>query len=667
MVRKLTLLLVIVLVTVQPSNAQQRSVVVVYDDSGSMNEDGSGRWWFANYATQVLGGLLEPTDELALVRMSRAQNIERVDLGDRQAFAQGFRDQSVPAADTPYEAVRTAMSALRGLQGDEKWLVVITDGAFNDTLQVEATEQDVQSFIQETGARTIFLLIGENQSDVAELTQGTAVDVWRREAQAEVLQALGRSDIVTQMQRIAAQITSRAFGAGPTISVSDSAVAVQSLFPLQRLTLFQQTPSPSVLSRLSGAETQEGTLDNWSSVDVRMPPDGMQSVPLYGRITHLSEDQRGEVIEEGRLQLYFEGSVDPSTIEVLPEVAARLDVQVVGPDGRPVPAEQSRLRPCLDEPIEVRATLISTKGDTILAGQSQPGNITTQAIYRGGSEAMQYVAPRGFFSRQIELNDTPFTLSVSASYPGYFNFKSDVLTVDPEECIRRVIDVKTTSPWSSDVLEMSEAEPAEVIPLVNGQPVSPQEFENWSLDATDSPATDYVDIERGDSTWTIRPRHVWGLPQLTQYFRPDSFNVAVTAESGTPREAPRDAELTFRIHSASFWALWGTFIVTLLVLVAALIYLYGLVIKRRFPRGSSMETITEASDGIRHPGESESLPTRWANRWLVPFIPERRNVEGITFEAGYRPSQVIIPASEIHSNMSIGDTPLVREEKQAFE
>ena len=117
----------------------RKVVSVVYDDSGSMDGD---KWAYANYAMQAFCGMLNSEDQLFITYMSHSQQSsnydpKKIDLsaGGIQASVDSIRKHT-DSGSTPYTAVETAYKKLKSVNDSnpntQYWLVVITDGAFDE-------------------------------------------------------------------------------------------------------------------------------------------------------------------------------------------------------------------------------------------------------------------------------------------------------------------------------------------------------------------------------------------------------------------------------------------------------------------------------------------------------------------------------------------------------
>ena len=117
----------------------RKIVSVVYDDSGSMITDDSGKnWAYASYAMQTFCGLLNDEDQLFITYMSdiildpNAKPVE-VDLssGGIQGSINTIRERTENNG-TSYGAINVGFNVLQNVQDSDEntqyWLVVITDG-----------------------------------------------------------------------------------------------------------------------------------------------------------------------------------------------------------------------------------------------------------------------------------------------------------------------------------------------------------------------------------------------------------------------------------------------------------------------------------------------------------------------------------------------------------
>ena len=124
-------------------NVPSRVVNLVYDDSGSMIVDDKGgkvdTWCQAKYAMEVLAAMLSENDTMNVYVMS---DFETGTSNDPRVILKGtdgtktnvkkIHNMVTTAGNTPFNAVRKAEKDLKSVKADEKWLVILTDGEFED-------------------------------------------------------------------------------------------------------------------------------------------------------------------------------------------------------------------------------------------------------------------------------------------------------------------------------------------------------------------------------------------------------------------------------------------------------------------------------------------------------------------------------------------------------
>lgn len=161
-----------------------REINVVYDDSGSMISDIKNTassvvdtWCQAKYSMEVFAAMLGDYDTMNIYVMSDYCRSNKPDsLSDAKsahlslsgsdgsaANVQKVHEMITSAADTPFMAVEKAANDLRFSDADEKWLVVLTDGAF------QGKPSDMDSYFSELegGIKVMFLGMGAEADSIA--------------------------------------------------------------------------------------------------------------------------------------------------------------------------------------------------------------------------------------------------------------------------------------------------------------------------------------------------------------------------------------------------------------------------------------------------------------------------------------------------------------------
>lgn len=154
-----------------------RAIAIVFDNSGSMyngSEEQSKAWCRATYAMEAFATMMNASDKMTIYPM---HDIEVNGVGYSSARplqvtqqnASVIRDIYTPGAwGTPIETISAAYQGLRSESADEKWLIVLTDGAYFHMNNVELSISDTIDELEEIlnvcvdDVNTMFLGIGEN-------------------------------------------------------------------------------------------------------------------------------------------------------------------------------------------------------------------------------------------------------------------------------------------------------------------------------------------------------------------------------------------------------------------------------------------------------------------------------------------------------------------------
>lgn len=650
--RLLLLSFPLLLAGLAPAQAAGRSVALVYDDSGSMRSD--DRWLYANYALETLIALLGRDDELHLVAMSRPERDELLaDNSARSRAIERLKQAKAPAKNTPtpYRAVRTAMAALprTGGEGEERWLVVITDGVFDEdgpAPDPAAREREFVEFISATGAHPIVLLIGEG-------ADRRLAESWRRHGQAEVLQAADSGEIVDRVRDIATLLNSRDSHPADLGEVRRGGEIVLSpRFPLRRLTVLSQGDGRGRrLARVSGVSAEAGELqrEQYELAMVRPPKQGGRS---EGVVTHVAPKGPGGFIPEGRerLRIALDAGAEGADLRIYPEVAARLDVELRdGKGARLIPDARGETPVCIGQKVRIVSRLMADGGRTLTEGQADTSGFEA-AFFLDDAPAgpMPLNAAKTEFTGEFTTRPGTATLSAGASYPGYFHFRSRVFRLAGAECKPKAVSVDVdASGWRGRLPDL-ESGSVRLAPKLDGAPLAPGEFAGWKAELAGATPLRF-DLERDGQAaqWVLRPRLRWGCVCFSPT-GPQPVRITVETDDGRRTEIA----VPLSVADMGWWEKCRGWVLGLLALLALLWYAVGIAKKPRFRPGA---VVFHERGGRR---STWPLPGSWGGRWLVPYLPERRGIGEVVFKAGRSGAQILLAKEAQHERMSVGGLPL---------
>ena len=163
-------------VAVGETRVPSRTINLVYDDSGSMIRQGNAyvdTWCQAKYALEVVAAMLDERDTLNVYYMSDydtgTQSGPRITLrgGGGQASVDRIHSTITSFGNTPFNAVRRAHADLKKARSDERWLVVLTDGAFEDgRMESREVVSYFESVTAGDAARVMMLAMGPEAASI---------------------------------------------------------------------------------------------------------------------------------------------------------------------------------------------------------------------------------------------------------------------------------------------------------------------------------------------------------------------------------------------------------------------------------------------------------------------------------------------------------------------
>lgn len=316
----------------------QKIVSVLYDNSGSMISENKNE--YALYALQMLMALLDSEDVLVITPMNKnASPVSSTSAGIEIDLSRSDRNSEIskaltsstsflsksPSGGTPATAIRVAVKQLedRGLktrdklataaENKEHWLVVVTDGAFNEQLQGYSADQLIESYITDyPSLRTIYLGLGSDSPDLSGSTLGSKLPF-------TPYRAATTDQIVESMQRVANQLSGR-YNLDPKYyTVNGSTVTVD----LNQCEL--SLKNISVIAQNCGVELISAKHDG-KSVNIAAPciikPIGLEDKLKEGYSGVISGNP---YLAGGKLTLEFSAPIEKSKLSILAEPALIID------------------------------------------------------------------------------------------------------------------------------------------------------------------------------------------------------------------------------------------------------------------------------------------------------------------------------------------------------
>ncbi|MDA2463334.1 vWA domain-containing protein [Bacillus cereus group sp. MYBK65-1] len=612
--------------------AKERVVSLVYDDSGSMRNN--DRWKYANYALQSLVALLDEKDKFSYVPMSKPNEPLNISLtkDKRQTEIEGIGAWKT-YLNTPFSAVETAMQSIKkeaDIDGKrEFWLIVLTDGAFNDLEKdkVGGKEQILQKLAQfkkEMDAKKIslhpVLITMEEDLGQQEKEQlNTFKEIWKKEINGVTMPSNGEDGIVKSVNQVAALVANRdPFSSVESIvktKVVGKRVEITTPFPLKRMTLVRQSPS---LPDYQVTQISK-PLQLQSSFSIHAPGEAK----LFGNIVHISTENE-EVIKPGTYTIEVDQDIEKEGLQVLVEPALNYTVSTYAKDD----SSQKNVEKMYED---VTAVI-----------EAKPTDLPVQSSYfqaeleiEGKQYPMKWDDKKHVFYYEMKIAKGLVRGKVHMNIKGFYRqtkeFKIEV-TEKPKLSLQTI-----TKDYEEKVTNLENSKPFIIQPQLDGKPMTEEAVKKLlkSTGVTSKQSINYEIKQHGNQIY-VYPR-----PYYSDTFNfTDTGTVEATIVMQDSKLQEVKKNITFHIQDAPFYekyALIFKFVIpiTLLLLVVGIIVL-GWIVRPRFHRKALLyyEWDQEVAKDWLYQSEPELLRNKWWNHYFgIPFRAERKTVQSVTFIA----------------------------------
>ena len=612
--------------------AKERVVSLVYDDSGSMRNN--DRWKYANYALQSLVALLDEKDKFSYVPMSKPNDPLNISLAKdkRQMEIEGIGAWKT-YLNTPFSAVETAMQSIKkeaDIDGKrEFWLIVLTDGAFNDLEKdkVGGKEQITQKLAQfkkdmdakKISLHPILITMEEDLGQQEKAQLNTFKEIWKKELNGVTMPSSGEDGIVKSVNQVAALVANRdPFSSVESIvktKVVGKKVEITTPFPLKRMTLVRQSPS---LPDYQVTQISK-PLQLQSSFSIHAPGEAK----LFGNIVHISTENE-EVIKPGTYTIEVDRDIEKEGLQVLVEPALNYTVSTYD--------KEDKDRKNVEEMYE----------DVTAVIQAKPTELPVQSSYfqaeveiDGKQYAMKWDDKRHVFYYETKLTKGLVRGKVHMNIKGFYRqtkeFKIET-TKKPKLSLQTV-----TKDYEEKVTNLENSKPFIIQPQLDDKPMTEEAVKKLlkSTGVTSKQSINYEIKQHGNQIY-VYPR-----PYYSDTFNfTDTGTVEATIVMQDSKLQEVKKNITFHIQDAPFYekyALIFKFVIpiTLLLLVVGIIVL-GWIIRPRFHRKALLyyEWDQEVAKDWLYQSEPELLRNKWWNHYFgIPYRAERKTVQSVTFIA----------------------------------
>ena len=301
----LTLTFAILLTGAFPGQARAagkgRRIHVVFDDSGSMGSD--SRWSRAMYALEVFTAMLEENDELKAYALNQragdAIQVSGTDSDRTNKIHQWGAGHN--GINTPFRMVETAAKDLLNVknQYSDVWLVVLTDGQFNDENNVESK---LKGWNQQ-GIKTIYLAIGSGATELPGNPNGGGYAYTARDS----------ADILRNVRDMANRIFERLILPANHIQKNGTTFTLNIDVPTQHIVVFAQGEGIQI-GQLNASGTSKNPSEHLNVQYAKNDNYGRSDTALKGTVAIYKDQEANtftiDVTGSQEVEFYYDPAVE---------------------------------------------------------------------------------------------------------------------------------------------------------------------------------------------------------------------------------------------------------------------------------------------------------------------------------------------------------------------
>ncbi|MDG1595513.1 VWA domain-containing protein, partial [Bacillus cereus] len=535
--------------------------------------------------------------------------------------------------NTPFSAVETAMQSIKkeaDIDGKrEFWLIVLTDGAFNDLEKdkVGGKEQILQKLAQfkkemdtkKISLHPVLITMEEDLGQQEKEQLNTFKEIWKKEINGVTMPSSGEDGIVKSVNQVAALVANRdPFSSVESIvktKVVGKRVEITTPFPLKRMTLVRQSPS---LPDYQVTQISK-PLQLQSSFSIHAPGEAK----LFGNIVHISTENE-EVIKPGTYTIEVDQDIEKEGLQVLVEPALNYTVSTYDKDD----SSQKNV-----ENMYEGVTAVIEAKPTELPVQSS--YFQAEVEIDGKQYAMKWNDKRHVFYYETKLGKGLVRGKVHMNIKGFYR-QTKEFKIETAE--KPKLSLQTvTKDYEEKVTNLENSKPFVLQPQLDGKLMTEEAVKKLlkSTGVTSKQSINYEIKQHGNQIY-VYPR-----PYYSDTFNfTDTGTVEATIVMQDSKLQEVKKNITFHIQDAPFYekyALIFKFVIpiTLLLLAVGIIVL-GWIVRPRFHRKALLyyEWDQEVAKDWLYQSEPELLRNKWWNHYFgIPFRAERKTVQSVTFIA----------------------------------
>lgn len=413
----------------------KKVVSIVYDDSGSMNNDNED-WAYASYSIQNLIGLLNSQDELNVVKMSNPVNNINFNLLSSDIRKNNIRNTYnwTAKGKTPFKTVDTAVNWLKSKKNEygdsqtvEYWLVIITDGAFGYGYPSNMNKylSDLKSAMGNSKYEGIFVAIG---NDVPDYSKKDFMSV----SGNHLITAKNSGDIVNAMFEVSGLILGQG---GNKIDLNikndlNNQITFESYFPLRKFIIYEQNQNVSINNILVN-ESSVKVVDDFNT-------ENPGSEIIKSRILHC-ESNKKDFIPAGKVSVNFSNEIDitDDKFKILIEPALSVKLNIIDDNGQII-KDLDSVSFVEGDLVRISAMVVSSIDGSEIDLRNWNKELISELIVGNEKVSIEYNSKDNTFYGNYKIKVGSNLMYAVVNLPGYFRTKSDVRLINAKQIVDEI-------------------------------------------------------------------------------------------------------------------------------------------------------------------------------------------------------------------------------------
>ena len=565
------------------AGAKSYEIAVVYDNSGSMYDNES--WCRAKYAMEIFAAMLSDVDTLRVYPMwpvstdgsgSGNGSTAPITVTSKADIEQIHNMYTPMASGTPFETVETAYGELILSEADEKWLIVISDGNFNNFTTFDEVLAALKAY-SDDNIKLQYLGIGEFAPDFSAETGGNFYGD----------KALSSADVTACLSDICNRIFQRDVLTPDHINGDQISFDVS----MKKLIVFAQGDGASIgtLTAEDGTEVPEVAGSRYTAVSSGLGAGNYPNAPR-------DDTLKGEVVtfdacKAGTYTLEYTGDV-----EIFYELDVDIVVSLTDAEGNVVSTDQEEI-PSGNYTVTY-GIVDNQTGQDVTGSPLFGGDVEYDAYLQTASGGEEKTPIQSGDSITLGSDESTY-ISVTATYlGGKYRVTTDddqntytFRVIDPMEAMSLTLE-EPKSYYTFGQIGTEQTIRAEV--QLSGKPVSDETLREMKIEVTGSDGLTFdTELCPGESAFLVK--FMSGEPEKGDY--------TLTAKASYYDSEGRQirAEDTANFEVGRF-ARWMIVLFWVLVLLLLLFLLWLWMNQKVFPKKVICQASTFTVDSMTVPG-----------------------------------------------------------------